>query len=107
MKRGTSVCHESQVYITPPGRGVRYMLCRTVEIYVPHVTGTKKETDEAMKIVDPNQSNFRILAMTFPFNRSTFKKNIIAMMPTPMRGRLIQKIHLQPEWELCANPLFS
>lgn len=64
-------------------------------------------TVEPIKIVDPNQSNLRILAKISPFSRSTFKKNIMAMVPTPIRGRLTQKIHLQPEYELCANPLES
>jgi hypothetical protein len=72
---------------------------------LPHVTGSKKETDEAIKIVDPNQSNLRILANIPPFNRSTFKKKTMATAPTPIMGRLIQKIHLQPECELCANPV--
>ena len=76
---------------------VRNSSGKHLTVYLPQVTGTKKETVEAMKIVDPNQSNWRTFEEKLPFKRATFKKNRMAKVPIPIRGRLIQKIHLQPE----------
>ena len=71
---------------------------------LPHVIGIKKDMVDAMKNIEPNQSKELIFEMISPFNRSTFKKRIIATEPIPIMGKLIQKIHLQIEYPLSEKP---
>jgi hypothetical protein len=60
----------------------------------------RKETAEAMNIVEPSQSNARILDENLASSRLTLRNTMMATVPTPIRGRLIQNIHLHPECEL-------
>jgi hypothetical protein len=70
-----SVCHDDQGYMTPP-----------------HVNGIKKETMAAIKKVEPNQSNLRAFSSTLPGVCASLRKKMMATIPSPMMGRLIQKI---------------
>jgi hypothetical protein len=78
IRSGTRVCQDDQEYITPP-----------------HVNGIKRETIDAMKKAEPNQSNLRAFSNILPGVCASLRKRMIATVPAPIMGRLIQKIHLQ------------
>ena len=53
------------------------------------------ETVAATKIVDPIQSKYLIFVTRLPGTLPSLRKKNTAMAPTPIMGKLIQKIHVQ------------
>jgi len=72
-------------------------VCQLVQLYItpPQVSGIKKETIDAIKKAEPNQSNLRAFSRTLPGVCASLRKRKMAPVPRPMIGRLIQKIHRQ------------